>query len=110
MSPLEVRMTLCHFANEGDFLNVMILSMLIVFQIDQYQALVSKVTVQCSTPASLGITPNTVSFMYGANDTTGVPTVYASNQTSLLNSGPATRAVTWPLAVLALGSAAFMAL
>ncbi|PVG00037.1 hypothetical protein CPB86DRAFT_813529 [Serendipita vermifera] len=76
---------------------------------NQYQALVSKVTVQCSTPSSLGIGPDTVSFMYGANDTVGVPTVYASNRTSLLNSGPTSRTFTWPVALLALGSAAFMA-
>jgi len=75
---------------------------------NQYEALVSKVTVQCSTNSGLQTGPDTVSYMYGANDTSGVPTVYASNHTTLLNSAPSLRVSTWPLAWLALGSAAFM--
>jgi len=60
---------------------------------NQYQAVVSKVTLQCSTSApGLTITPNTVSYVYGANDTTGVPTVLASNHTTLLN-GATTKSV-----------------
>jgi len=75
---------------------------------NQYEALVSKVTVQCSTNSGLQTGPDTVSYMYGANDTSGVPTVYASNHTTLLNSAPSLRVSAWPLAWLALGSAAFM--
>jgi len=75
---------------------------------NQYQALVSKVTVQCSTSSPLQLSADTVSYMYGANDTTGVPTVYASNHTGLLNSGPASSRYEWPLALLALGSAAVL--
>lgn len=53
--------------------------------LDQYQALVSKVTLQCSGSPSLAITPNTISYVYGANDTSGIPSVLASNHTTLLN-------------------------
>lgn len=78
---------------------------------NQYQALVSKVTVKCSTSSPLAITANTVSYQYGANDTSGVPTVYASNRTTLLNSGPLRRTLGWPMALLSLaGSAAVMSL
>jgi hypothetical protein len=76
------------------------------FSLDQYQALVSKVTVQCSTSSPLQLSADSLSYMYGSNDTTGVPTVYASNHTGLLNSGPASHRFEWPLALLALGSAA----
>jgi len=72
---------------------------------NQYEVLVSKVTVQCSTNSPLTVTPDTLSYMYGANDTSGVPTVYASNHTGLLNSAPSVRVPVWPLALLALGSA-----
>lgn len=75
---------------------------------NQYEALVSKVTVNCSTSSPLQLSASDVSYMYGANDTTGVPTVYASNHTTLLNSGPAASRFEWPLALLALGSAAIL--
>lgn len=74
--------------------------------LDQYEALVSEVTVQCSTDPNLTITPGALSYMYGANDTSGVPTIYASNSTGLLNSAPSVRVPVWPLALLAFGSAA----
>lgn len=77
---------------------------------NQYEALVSKVTVQCSNSSGLTITPDTLSYMYGANDTSGIPTVYASNSTGLLNSAPSSvqRAPLWPLAfMVAVGTAVF---
>ena len=78
--------------------------------VDQYQVLVSKVVVQCSTSSGLDIGANTVSYMYGANDTSGLPTVYASNRTALLNDGsaryslPFIGASAWSLIALAVGA------
>jgi hypothetical protein len=74
--------------------------------LDQYEALVSQVVVQCSTDPNLTITPGSLSYMYGANDTSGVPTVYASNHTGLLSGAPSARVPMWPLALFALGSVA----
>lgn len=73
---------------------------------NQYEALVSQVTVQCSTDPDLTITPGALSYMYGANDTEGVPTVLVSNSTGLLNGAPSLGAPVWSLALLAFGSAA----
>ncbi|KAG8787850.1 hypothetical protein FRB91_006954 [Serendipita sp. 411] len=69
---------------------------------NQYQALVSKVTIQCSTASGLAIGSDTVSYMYGSNDTSGIPTVYASNRTSLLNGGRAKHSFGWSSVVLSL--------
>ena len=74
--------------------------------LDQYEALVSQVTVQCSTDPNLTITPGALSYMYGANDTEGVPTVLVSNSTGLLNGAPSVGPPVWSLALLAFGSAA----
>ncbi|CAG7848536.1 SubName: Full=Related to UTR2-cell wall protein {ECO:0000313/EMBL:CCA66555.1} [Serendipita indica DSM 11827] len=79
---------------------------------NQYQVLVSKVVIQCSTSSGLAVGPDTVSYMYGANDTSGIPTVYASNRTALLNDGsaryslPFVGASAWSLIALAIGAGA----
>jgi beta-glucanase (GH16 family) len=78
---------------------------------NQYQALVSKVTVQCSSAPDMTITADTVSYVYGANDTNGIPAVFASNQTTLLdnpNGAVAAGVRVWVLAVLGFGTAALL--
>jgi len=56
-----------------------------------YYALVKEVTVQCSTNSAAGAVPaGAVSYIYGQN-VSGVPTVLASNQSSI--TGAASRAV-----------------
>lgn len=69
---------------------------------DQFTVTVSKVTVKCNDP--LQITNNTVSYVYGANDTTGVPTVLASNKTTLLNGAEGRFSGVQPWTVMAVGT------
>lgn len=52
---------------------------------NQYVVIVESVTVQCDDVLPIG--PETVSYVYGANDTFGIPQVFASNETTSLNSG-----------------------
>jgi len=61
------------------------------------------VTVKCND--ALQITNDTVSYVYGANDTTGVPTVFASNKTTLLNGGEGRFSGVQPWTVMAVGAA-----
>jgi len=68
---------------------------------NQFVATVSQVTVKCTD--SLQITPNTISYVWGANDTSGVPTVTASNHTTLLN-GAEGRFGVRPWTVVAVGA------
>jgi len=69
---------------------------------NQFTVTVSKVTVKCNDP--LQITNNTVSYVYGANDTTGVPTVLASNKTTLLNGAEGRFGGVQPWTVMAVGT------
>jgi len=70
---------------------------------NQFTVTISKVTVKCND--ALQITNNTVSYVYGANDTTGVPTVFASNQTTLLNGAEGRFGGIQPWTVMAIGTA-----
>ena len=70
---------------------------------DQFTASVSKVTVKCTD--SLQITNSTISYVYGANDTTGVPSVAVSNKTTLLNGAEGQFAGVQPWTVMAVGAA-----
>jgi hypothetical protein len=70
---------------------------------DQFTATVSKVKVECDDV--LQITPDTVSYVYGANDTTGIPTVFATNKTTLLNGAEARFGGVQPWTVMAVGAA-----
>ena len=70
---------------------------------DQFMATVSKVTIQCED--SLQIGPKTISYVWGANDTTGVPNVLASNETTLLNGAQGRFSGVQPWTVMAVGAA-----
>jgi len=74
---------------------------------NQYQALVSKVTVECND--ELPITANTISYVWGRNDTSGIPTVQASNQTTLLDGAATmTDVKSWMIAITAIGALALL--
>jgi len=70
---------------------------------NQFTATVSKVNVTCHD--SLQITNNTISYVYGANDTTGVPSIFASNKTTLLNGAEGRFGGAQPWTVMVVGAA-----
>ena len=70
--------------------------------VDQFTATVTKVKIECND--ALQITNNTISYVYGANDTTGVPSVLTSNHTTLLNGAEGRFSGAQPWTVMAVGA------
>jgi len=60
-----------------------------------FYAFVQSVSIKCST--ALTVPANTTSYIYGANDTTGIPTILASNQTTLVNDAGSVKVASWTL-------------
>lgn len=71
--------------------------------LDQFTATVTKVKIQCND--ALKITNDTISYVYGANDTTGVPNVLTSNHTTLLNGAEGRFGGAQPWTVMAISAA-----
>jgi len=71
-----------------------------------FYAFVDSVSIKCST--ALAVAPDSTSYVYGANDTSGIPTILATNQTTTLNGAGSLKAATWSMLGAAAGTVWFM--